>query len=149
MSVAGVVGRGLAAGVVGTLALTLAEKAEMKLTGREPSTVPGQVGARLSGHDPHAEMDLVRRLNPVVHWAHGISMGVVRASLEAAGMSRRSASAAFFPILWGSDAALYATLGIAPPPWRWSLRDLATDVYGKGVLAFATSGAYAAIGRAF
>ena len=149
MSVAGVVGRGLAAGAVGTVALTLAEKAEMKLTGREPSTVPGQVGARLAGHDPQADVDLVRRLNPIVHWAHGISMGVVRASLDAAGMSRRSASVAFFPILWGSDAALYATLGIAPPPWRWSPRDLATDVYGKGVLAFATSGAYVAIRRAF
>ena len=148
MSVAGVVGRGFAAGVVGTVALTIAEKAEMKLTGREPSTIPGQVGARLSGHDPQADADLVERLNPVVHWAHGISMGVVRASLDAAGMSRRSASVAFFPMLWGSDAALYATLGIAPPPWRWSRGDLATDLYGKGVLAFATSGAYVAISKA-
>lgn len=148
MSVTGVVGRGLAAGVMGTVALTIAEKAEMKLTGREPSNVPGQVGARLSGHDPQTDVDLVQRLNPVVHWGHGISMGVVRASLDAAGMSSRSASAAFFPILWSSDAVLYAALGVAPPPWRWSVRELATDLYGKGVLAFATSGAYVAMGRA-
>ena len=134
--------------MVGAVALTIAEKAEMKLTGREPSTIPGQVGARLSGHDPQADVDLVGRLNPVVHWAHGAAMGVVRASLDAAGMSRRSASIAFFPMLWGSDAALYVTLGIAPPPWRWSFGDLATDLYGKGVLAFATSGAYVAISKA-
>lgn len=147
MSVAEVVGRGLVAGVVGTVALTIAEKAEMSLTGREPSMVPGQVGARLSGHDPQTDVALVRRLNPIVHWGHGIGMGAVRASLDAVGMSRRSASAAFFPILWGGDAALYAALGVAPPPWRWSLQDLATDLFGKGVLAFATSGAYVALGR--
>ena len=48
MSVAGVVGRGFAAGAVGTVVLTVAEKAEMKLTGREPSTIPTVV-RRLCG----------------------------------------------------------------------------------------------------
>lgn len=134
--------------MVGTTALTIAEKAEMKLTGRRSSTVPGQVGARLSGHDPDTDTELVGRLNPIVHWGHGIGMGAVRASMDAAGMSPRSASAAFFPLVWGGDAALYATLGVASPPWRWSPRDLGTDLFGKGVLAFTTSAAYIAIRRA-
>ena len=133
---------------MGTVALTLAERVEMKLTGRKASTVPGQVGARLSGHDPDADAERVARLDPVVHWAHGISMGTVRAGLDAAGMSRKSASVTFFPMLWAGDAALYAGLGIAPPPWRWSPRRLATDLFGKGVLASATSGAYVAMSRA-
>ena len=64
------------------------------------------------------------------------------------GMSNRAAPAAFFPLLWGGDATLYATLGAAPPPWRWSRRALATDLFGKGVLAFATSGAHGALKRA-
>jgi hypothetical protein len=84
VSVAGFVGRGLAAGVVGTVALTIAETAEMKLTGREASMVPGEVGARLAGRDPSTDAALVRRLNPFVHWGHGISMGAVRAALDAA-----------------------------------------------------------------
>ena len=107
-----------------------------------------EVGARLSGHDPQTETALVRRLNPIVHWGHGIGMGAVRASLGVTGMSDRFASAAFFPLLWGGDAALYASLGVAPPPWRWSRQALATDLFGKGVLAFATSGAYSAMKRA-
>ncbi len=71
----GEVARGLAAGAVGTIALTVAEKAEMGLTGRPASTVPGQVATRLSGRDPDEEPDLVQRLNAVTHWAHGIAMG--------------------------------------------------------------------------
>jgi hypothetical protein len=60
------------------------------------------------------------------------------------GMSNRAAPAAYFPLLRGGDA----TLGAAPPPWRWSRRALATDLFGKGVLAFATSGAHGALKRA-
>ena len=147
VSIAGVVGRGLTAGAVGTVALTFAEKAEMALTGREPSTVPGQVGARLSGHDPHADAGLVERLNPIVHWGHGTALGVVRGLLDAAGIGRTPATLAFFPIVWAGDAALYFAVGIAPPPWQWSRQELTTDLLGKGVFAFATSGAYNALKR--
>jgi hypothetical protein len=136
------IGRGLAAGAVGTVALTLAETIEMKLTGREGSTVPGQVGAKLSGRDPETAQARVERLNPIVHWAHGIGLGAVRGLLDAAGLSPRAATLVFYPIVFGGDAALYKALGIAPAPWRWSRAELATDLFGKGVLAFATSAAY-------
>ena len=142
MAIIRAVGLGLAAGAVGTVALTIAEKAEMAVTGRKPSTVPGQVGAKLSGRDPDTNPDVVERLDPVVHWAHGIGLGAVRGLLDVAGMSRSAATLVFFPIVWTGDAALYGTLGIAPPPWRWTRQELATDLFGKGVLAFATSGAY-------
>lgn len=133
---------GLAAGAVGTVALTLAEKAEMAMSGRDPSDVPGQVGVRLSGREPAREPDLVKRLNPLVHWAHGIGLGAVRGGLDAAGLGRLRATVAFLPIVWAGDAALYRTLGLAPAPWRWSRGELAADVFGKSVLALATSGAY-------
>ncbi len=142
MAILGAVGVGLAAGAVGTVALTLAEKAEMRLTGRAASTVPGQVGAKLAGRDPEAEPALVERLNPVVHWGHGISLGAVRGLLDVAGLGAPGATATFYALVWGGDAALYRALGLAPPPWRWERKELLTDLYGKGVLALATSGAY-------
>ena len=134
--------RGLIAGTAGTVALTLAEHAEMKLSGREPSTVPGQVGAKLLGRDPDADAALIQRLSPVVHWTHGIALGAARGLLDAAGLSSRAATLAFYPLVWGGDALLYRALGIAPAPWRWSRGELLTDLFGKGVLAFATSGVY-------
>ena len=148
MAIIRAVGWGLAAGAVGTVALTIAEKAEMAATGRKPSTVPGQVGAKLSAHDPQTHPEVVERLNPIVHWAHGIGLGAVRGLLDAAGMSQSAATLAFFPIVRAGDAALYRALGIAAPAWRWTRAELATDLFGKGVLAFATSGAYTLLDRA-
>ncbi len=136
------VGIGLAAGAIGTVALTLAERIEMKLTGREPSTVPGQVGAKLAGRDPNENAELVERLNGPVHWGHGIGLGAVRGLLDPAGLGPLAATLVFYPLVWGGDTALYRALGIADVPWRWDRADLLRDLYGKGVLAFATSGAY-------
>lgn len=148
MEILRAVGSGLAAGAIGTVALTLAEKAEMGVTGREPSTVPGQVGVKLAGRDPEANRDLVGRLNPIVHWSHGIGLGAVRGVLDVAGLGPVAATLAFYLIVWSGDAALYRSLGLAPAPWRWTRGELATDLFGKGVLAFATSGAYALLGQA-
>ena len=50
MAIVEAVGLGLAAGVVGTIALTIAETVEMRITGRESSTIPGQVD-ETSRHD--------------------------------------------------------------------------------------------------
>jgi hypothetical protein len=135
-------GLGLAAGVAGTIALTLAERAEMALTGREASDLPGQVGAKLTGHDPASDPSAVERLDAPAHWAHGIGLGAVRGLLGATRLAPRTATLAFFPLAWASDAALYRVLGLAPAPWRWSRGELGADLFGKGVLSFATSGAY-------
>ena len=140
------VGRGLVAGAIGTVALTLVERAEMKLTGRAPSSVPGQVGTKLTGRDPAGDPDRVERLGPVVHWAHGIGLGAVRGGLDRAGLSPAAATLAFYPIVFGGDASLYRALGIADEPWRWPRAEL-TDLFGKGVLVFATSAAYILLGR--
>ncbi len=149
MEILEAIGLGLAAGAIGTVALTVAEKLEMKLTGREPSTVPGQVGTQLSGGDPETHPSRVRRLNPVVHWAHGISLGAVRGLLDVAGLGPLAATLLFYPIVFGGDAAIYKTLGIAPAPWNWTRTALLTDLFGKAVLAFATSGAYILLDAAF
>ena len=97
MEILEAVGLGLAAGAIGTIVLTLAEPIEMKVTGREPSTVPGQVGAKLAGRDPDADADaaLVERLNPIVHWGHGVGLGAVRGLLDVAGLGPLAATLVF------------------------------------------------------
>jgi hypothetical protein len=147
MAIGEAVTRGLAAGAIGTIALTVAENVEMRLTGRPASTMPGQVAAKLSGRDPDGEPHVVQRLNAGMHWVHGIAMGAARGLMDVAGLRPVAASAVFFGVVWGGDAALYRALGLAPEPWRWQRRELLTDLYGKGVLAFATSGAYIALDR--
>ena len=68
---------GVVAGAVGTAVMTLAQLAEMRVTGRPPSTTPGQFGALLLRRDP-AE---AARLTPAVHTAYGLTMGALRGVL--------------------------------------------------------------------
>jgi hypothetical protein len=137
--------RGMVAGAIGTVAMTLSQRLEMSVSGRPGSQVPGQVGASLlPGSDPGSSSD-VQRLNAPVHWAHGVTMGALRGGLDAAGLQGAAASAAHFALVWGGDAALYRALNLADMPWRWEPDALATDVLHKGVYATVTGVAYDAM----
>ena len=137
--------KGMIAGAVGTIAMTVSERLEMAVSGRGASTVPGQVGAHLlPRQDPSSTTD-VARLNIPVHWAHGISMGALRGALDQAGLRGLPASAAHFALLWGGDAALYRALGIADVPWRWDADELAPDLLHKDVYAAVTGAVYDAM----
>ena len=137
--------RGMVAGAVGTVAMTVSERVEMSVSGRAPSTVPGQVGAHLvPGADPTNPSD-VDRLGGPVPWGHGVAMGALRGVLDVAGLEGPAASAAHFALVWGGDAALYRSLGIADVPWRWSADELAADLLHKGVYAAVTGAVYEAL----
>ncbi len=137
--------RGMFAGAVGTAAMTVSQKIEMALTGRDGSQVPGQVGAHLvPGKDPANAAD-VQELNDSVHWAHGITMGALRGALDVAGLRGPAATAAHFALVWGGDAAMYRTLGIAEAPWNWGADELATDLLHKGIYALTTGAVYDAL----
>lgn len=134
--------RGMLAGAAGTLAMTATQHLEMALSGRQPSQVPGQVAAHLlPGRDPGTPAH-VQQLNAPMHWAHGITMGAVRGALDGAGLQGPSATAAHFALVWGGDATLYRTLGIADVPWKWAPEEVATDLMHKGVYAVVTGAVY-------
>lgn len=137
---------GLIAGLIGTIALTLSESAEMAITGRAPSTVPGQVANRLLGRDPDDDPGLERR-STIVHWSNGVGTGVVRGLLGLTGLAFVPATIIFFLIFWGGGAAAYKALGIAPWPWQWKGEELAIDLLHKGVYAVATSVAFVLIAQ--
>lgn len=148
VSILTALGRGMFAGVVGTIAMTVSERLEMSLSGREGSEVPGQVGAHLlPGKDPRSTSD-VATLNDPVHWVHGISMGALRGVLDVAGVRGPAASAAHFALLWAGDAALYRAIGVADVPWRWGAAELGTDLLHKGVYAAAAGATYDAMAGA-
>ncbi len=137
---AAAISRGLVAGIAGTAAMTASQAVEMRLTGREGSTVPGKVGAAVLGLSPDAAQE--ERLSQVVHWLHGMTGGVMRGAIGLTGLRGPGAGALHFGALWGTDVTLYAALGIAPAPWRWKPDELATDVFHKGVYAVVTAVVY-------
>jgi hypothetical protein len=136
---------GLLAGIIGTAIFTVVELIDIKITGRAPSTVPGQVGVRLMGRDIDSNPDLVRKLNPFVHWGHGTMLGALRGLIAATGLAFWPATIVFYLLLEGGDVLLYRALGVEPWPWRWSRAELVRDLTLKGVLALAISGVFAAL----
>jgi hypothetical protein len=121
--------------------MTAAQRAEMRITGRPPSMVPGHVASKLLGLAPEDD-EALARISIRMHWAHGMTMGTVRAAIGGCGIQGPAAAATHFALMWASDAMLYKLLGIAPWPWKWSLEELAPDVLHKGLYAVATSAAY-------
>lgn len=137
--------KGALAGLIGTAAMTAAQLAEMRVTGREPSLVPGHVASKLLRLNPEDDEGL-SRISLKMHWAHGMTMGTVRSLLGRAGLRGPGAAAAHFALMWSGDVMLYKSLGIAAWPWQWSLEELAPDVLHKGIYAAVTSVAYEALG---
>ena len=144
LQTAAALGKGMVAGLVGTAAMTVSERIEMAVTGRKPSDVPGQVGAKVLGRQSATDAEM-QRLSTQVHWTHGILGGALRGVLDRAGIAGPAASVAHFAALWGGDASLYVALGIAPAPWEWDQDELAADVLHKGVYAAVTGAVYDAL----
>ncbi len=133
--------KGAFAGLIGVAAMTVAQTVEMRITGRRPSMVPGQVASKLLRLGPEDD-EALARISTRMHWAHGVTMGTVRAAIGRSGIQGPVAALAHFGLMWAGDAMLYKALGISPWPWEWSLEELAPDVVHKGLYAVATSAAY-------
>lgn len=129
--------RGAAAGLIGTACMTVGQYIEGSLTGRQESTVPGQVAARLLSRP-----DDVESLSTPTHWAHGAAMGSLRGALSRTGIRGLGGSVVFFAIMWSADVVLYRVLGIADWPWRWTRAELVTDMGHKAFYALVTSASY-------
>ncbi len=139
--VAGAIGRGLAAGVVGTAAMTVSSTLEMKVRGREASSAPAAAAAKVLGVEPKSD-EAKARFATLVHWAYGTGWGAVRGVLGAVGLGRSLATPAHLATVWGSELVLLPALGVAPPLREWGARELAIDVFHHAVYATATGLAY-------
>lgn len=73
---AAAVGKGLAAGIAGTAAMTVSSTLEANLRGRGASTTPAQAASRLLGVAPVDEQG-ERRFNNLVHWGYGTAWGAI------------------------------------------------------------------------
>jgi hypothetical protein len=148
MTIAGRIARGLAAGAVGTAAMTVSSTVEMKLRGREGSTAPADAAMKVLGIESFCDDRAKSRFSNAVHWSYGTSWGVPRALLDAAGLSPAAATAAHLGALWGSEQVMLPALGVAPPLWEWGALEVAIDALHHIVYAVAASVAYEALARA-
>ena len=140
--VAADVGKGLFAGVVGTAAMTVSSTLEMKIRDRPGSSAPAEAAGKVLGVEPKGEAEQARFSN-MVHWSYGTSWGAVRGLIGAAGLEGPGAAAAHLGVVWGTEQVMLPALGVAPPFWRWGVKEVAIDTLHHLVYAGATSVAYA------
>lgn len=143
-SVAGAVGKGLLAGMVGTAAITASQMIEMAIEKREPSKMPAEVASKVFGVEPVNEEEKAK-LAQEVHWGYGTTWGAFRGLLGAAGVKGWPASAAHFVTIWGAAMLVQHKLGGAPPPQKWDAKTLITGGIHHAVYALATGLVYDAI----
>lgn len=140
---------GLAAGVIGTIVFTAIEYAEMALSKRPASMVPGRVAVALIGGDLDTDTDRVHKLNLPTHFAHGTMLGVVFGAIALLPINLVAVTALFYVALLGGDWLLYVALGVTAPPWRWGGADFTREVVLKAMFAIAVGLSFTAISAAF
>lgn len=141
---AAAVGRGLFAGMAGTVAMTASSTLEAKLRGRGSSSAPADAAGKVLGVVPRDEAGEAR-FGTVVHWAYGTSWGAVRGLLHATGLDGPRAAAAHFAAVWGSAQIMLAALEVAPPPWENEPKEIAIDMFHHAVYAAFTGLAFSAL----
>ena len=144
--VAAAVGKGLFAGVAGTVAMTASSTIEMKLRGRPASSAPATAAAKVLGVEPKGQSEEARFAS-IVHWGYGTSWGAVRGIIGAAGLRGVRANVAHLGAVWGTEQAMLPALGVAPPFWEWGAKEVAIDAFHHLVYAGATGAAYALLDR--
>lgn len=125
--------RGLAAGAIGTAAMTSAQMAYLRATGGQPSPAPGDVDRKL------VDVPRGRRaaFNQGMHILYGTSWGAPFALLRG---SQRGSGLLFGMAVWGVSLVELPLLDVAEPPWRQPPSALALDlafhlVYGTATAA--------------
>jgi uncharacterized membrane protein len=138
-------GAGIAAALVGTAAMTSAQKWVYGLTGGAESRAPAVVGERILGAlGVTVKKEQRPALNAATHALYGTSWGLPFGVLFGRGARPPGPAKglAFGFGVWAASLAKLPALGVAPPPWKQSPAALARDLGFHLVYGVATAAAY-------
>ena len=132
---------GLAAGLVGTLVMSLGQRAEMGLSGRSSSHTPAKAIEAVSGVDvPDGYQD---RVSLWTHLGYGTALGLGLAAL--AKVPEPARGTIFGTGAWLGGAGLQTALGVNDPPTRWKRAELAIDLLHHAVYAGAAAATFSGL----
>jgi hypothetical protein len=138
------IGKGLAAGFIGTVAITASQMIEMQVTKREPSSAPADAAGKVMGVQPVGEEEK-QRFSQMVHIGYGTAWGAVRGVLAAMGLKGPAAMIGHFAAIFTAALVVPSSLGVSPPVTEWSAQEIAVDAVHHAVYALATNAVYEAM----
>ncbi len=140
-TMAGSFGRGLAAGMVGTAAVTASMTLEQKLRGEPENTLAADAAEAVLKIEPEDETGKLR-LARSVHWLYGTAWGGARGLLGSLGLRGLAGDATHFAAVSGAAMAMPPALGVAPPPQDQPPEALAGNTLHHLIYALATGATY-------
>jgi hypothetical protein len=138
------VGKGIVAGLAGTLAISISQAIEMKISRRKPSTTPADAAGKVLGVQPRDEGGKARFAN-VVHWAYGTGWGLARAALGGPRRGRFWAPLAHLAAVQAVAMLMLPALKVAPPATKWGAGEISKEVLHHVVYASAADATYRAL----
>ena len=157
------VGKGLIAGAAGSLAMSLSQMIEMKITNRSGSSTPAIVAGKVLGVEPkgqsklnaekenaeidgkndpeleHQVQENTSRFSQFMHYAYGSSQGVPRGILDLSGFHGWQAAVSHFAIVWGAEQIMLPATGASKPITQWTPAMIASDLIHHTVYIAVTS----------
>ncbi len=140
------VGVGMAAGLVGTAAMTISQRIEARLRHREPDTTPVRAASHVLGVAP-VDRAGERRFNAMAHWGYGTAWGAVRGVLTVAGLGDVAGTAAHLVIVWSGEQIVVPSTGASTPLSETDTTETAIDLGHHVVYAVATGVAHRWLSR--
>jgi len=140
------VGKGLFAGVAGTVVMTVSSTLEMKLSGRGASQTPAEAAKKVLKFEPEDE-GAEARFSNLVHLGYGTVWGAARGLLASAGLSGPVATVAHLGLVWGAEQVVLPALDVSAPVFKYGSKATATDLLHHIVYATGTGVAYSYLDR--
>ncbi len=128
---------GMAAGLAGVAAMTIAEKIEQAVTRRPDSYVPGRTLMTVMGRSP-SQREKPLLWNHAMHWGTGAALGALRGVWSAIGIRGPRADLAHTAVRLSFDQTVENASGAGAPPHTWPVREQVIDLAHKAVYSFAT-----------
>lgn len=139
-------GKGIIAGLAGTVAITAAQMLAMKISGGQPSKTPAKAVNKVlhvKATDEEHRDEFVQK----VHWTYGTLWGLARSVQELLGWKGWPATALHFAAIWGTELTLLPSIHLAPPVKDWGAGEIAKDAGFHLVYAVTAGLVYDAIDR--
>lgn len=114
------------AGLAGTAAITLSQRAEIALRKRPPSPTPAKAVEKVFSIRPESEA-AERRLAEYVHWGYGTSWGAARVLFRLLGIQGPMATILHWCFVQGTAMVLLPALKVTPPVRAWGGKEIAWE----------------------
>ncbi|GHA55339.1 hypothetical protein [Pontibacter akesuensis] len=135
--VAGAIGKGLVAGLIGTAVMTIAQMVEMEMSGRDASNTPYKAAKKVFGVKAK-DKESKKTISNLMHFVYGSSWGIPRALMAEFGTKGTTGTFIHFAAVWGTELVLLPSLHVAKPVTEWKPKAISEDILFHSIYAVAT-----------